>query len=196
VMSPCRQIRTRLGPSQAECATALGVALETLRTWDSGRRPAPEALVIQAQRLTAKRPPHSRVPLQVLADEFHVHVRTLRAAAHDGGCGTADYDPFRRPGWDTRRRRRLRICEIPNACRSITLRGSSACTNGRCEPRYEPVACAARYASRPVVDGATRGVLADRDGLANAEACPGSERQVRGDYTGATAMPPKFVLTA
>src|SRR5712671_663986 len=82
--SVLREIRTRLGLSQAECATALGVALETLRTWDSGRRPAPKAVVIQAQTLTAKRPRHDRVPLQVLADEFHVHVRTLRAAAHDG----------------------------------------------------------------------------------------------------------------
>ena len=34
--------------------------------------------------LTAKRPQHDRLPLQVLADELHVHVRTLRAAAHDG----------------------------------------------------------------------------------------------------------------
>jgi DNA-binding transcriptional regulator YiaG len=82
--SPLRQIRTRLGLSQAECATALGVALETLRTWDSGRRPAPEAVVIQARTLTSKQPPHIRVPLQVLADEFHLHVRTLRAAARDG----------------------------------------------------------------------------------------------------------------
>jgi len=31
-----------------------------------------------------KHPTHDRVPLQVLADELHVHVRTLRAAAHDG----------------------------------------------------------------------------------------------------------------
>jgi DNA-binding XRE family transcriptional regulator len=34
--------------------------------------------------LKAKRALHDRVPLQVLADELHVHVRTLRAAAHDG----------------------------------------------------------------------------------------------------------------
>jgi DNA-binding transcriptional regulator YiaG len=79
-----REIRTRLGLSQAECATALGVAIETFRTWDSGRRPAPVAIVNQAQTLRAKRPPHDRLPLQVLADELHVHVRTLRAAAHDG----------------------------------------------------------------------------------------------------------------
>jgi DNA-binding transcriptional regulator YiaG len=82
--SPLREIRTRLGLSQAECATALGVAIETFRTWDSGRRPAPAAIVNQAQTLSAKGPPHDRLPLQVLADELHVHVRTLRAAAHDG----------------------------------------------------------------------------------------------------------------
>ena len=79
-----RDTRTQLGLSQAECAKALGVALETLRTWDAGRRPAPEAIVSHARTLTAKRPLQDRVPLHVLADELHVHVRTLRAAAHDG----------------------------------------------------------------------------------------------------------------
>ena len=82
--SVLREIRTQLGLSQAECATALGVALETFRTWDAGRRPAPEVIVREARTLKAKRPLHDRVPLQVLADELHVHVRTLRAAAHDG----------------------------------------------------------------------------------------------------------------
>jgi DNA-binding transcriptional regulator YiaG len=82
--SVLREIRTKLNLSQAECAAALGVAVETLRTWDAGRRPAPAAIVRQAQTLQARRPPHDRVPLQVLADELHVHVRTLRAAAHDG----------------------------------------------------------------------------------------------------------------
>lgn len=83
-VSALREIRTQLGFSQAECATALGVALETFRTWDAGRRPAPQAIVSQARTLKAKRPMRDRVPLQVLADELHVHVRTLRAAAHDG----------------------------------------------------------------------------------------------------------------
>jgi DNA-binding transcriptional regulator YiaG len=82
--SVLRAIRTRLHLSQAECAAALGVALETFRAWDAGRRPTPEAVVSQARTLKAKRPLHDRVPLQVLADELHVHVRTLRAAAHDG----------------------------------------------------------------------------------------------------------------
>ena len=75
--SNLREIRTRLGLSQAECATALGVAVETFRTWDAGRRPAPAAIVSRAQTLKPKRPPHDRVPLQVLADEFDVHVRTF-----------------------------------------------------------------------------------------------------------------------
>lgn len=79
-----RTIRTRLGLSQAECAMALGVALETFRTWDAGRRPAPKAIVSEARALKAKQPLHDRVPLRVLADELNVHVRTLRAAAHDG----------------------------------------------------------------------------------------------------------------
>jgi len=82
--SALREIRTRLGFSQTACATALGVALETFRTWDAGRRPAPEAIVSHARTLKAKRPTHDRVPLHLLADELHVHVRTLRAAAHDG----------------------------------------------------------------------------------------------------------------
>ena len=79
-----RQIRTRLHLSQAECAAALGLAVETFRTCDAGRRPAPLAIVRRAQRLQAKRSAHERVPLQVLAHELHVHVRTLRAAARDG----------------------------------------------------------------------------------------------------------------
>jgi DNA-binding transcriptional regulator YiaG len=82
--SPLREVRTRLGLSQAECATALGVALETFRAWDAGRRPTPQAIVSQAQTLKAKRPLDDLVPLQALADELRVHVRTLRAASHDG----------------------------------------------------------------------------------------------------------------
>jgi len=82
--SVLREIRTRLALSQTECATALGVAPETFRAWDAGRRTAPEAIVNQARTLKAKQPLHDRAPLQVLADELHIHVRTLRAAAHDG----------------------------------------------------------------------------------------------------------------
>jgi DNA-binding transcriptional regulator YiaG len=87
--STLREIRTRLGLSQAECAVALGVAVETFRVWDAGRRPAPQAIVDRAQTLRTKRPSREQVSLQVLADELHVHVRTLRAAAHDGRLAAA-----------------------------------------------------------------------------------------------------------
>ena len=86
-LGPAGDAEARLGLSQAECATVLGVAVETFRIWDAGRRPSPEAIVSQARTLEAKPSPHDRVPLQVLADELHVHVRTLRAAAHDGRLG-------------------------------------------------------------------------------------------------------------
>jgi DNA-binding transcriptional regulator YiaG len=82
--SALRAIRTSLNLSQAECAVALGVALETFRTWDSGRRPPPTAVVRRAEALTPKRPAYQRLPLQLLAEELHVHVRALRAAARDG----------------------------------------------------------------------------------------------------------------
>jgi DNA-binding transcriptional regulator YiaG len=82
--SALRTIRTTLNLSQAECAVALGVALETFRTWDSGRRPPPTAVIRRAEALTLKRPTHQRVPLHLLASELNVHVRTLRAAARDG----------------------------------------------------------------------------------------------------------------
>ena len=82
--SVLRAIRTRLRLSQAECAAALGVAIETFRTWDAGRRQPPAAVVQRAEALTTKRPARQRVSLQLLANELHVHVRTLRAAAHDG----------------------------------------------------------------------------------------------------------------
>jgi DNA-binding transcriptional regulator YiaG len=82
--SALRVLRAQLGLSQAECATALGVAVETFRAWDAGRRPTPEAIVFRAQTLKPKRTLHQQVPLHVLAKELHIHLRTLRAAARDG----------------------------------------------------------------------------------------------------------------
>ena len=82
--SKLREIRTRLGLSQAECAKALRVSVETLRAWDSGRRIAPEAILDKTQTLKAKPPQDDLIPLYVLAGELHIHVRTLQAAARDG----------------------------------------------------------------------------------------------------------------
>jgi DNA-binding transcriptional regulator YiaG len=82
--SVLKEVRMRLRLSQAECAASLGVAVETFRAWDSGRRTTPAAIARRAQTLEAKQQPSDLVSLQVLADELHMHVRTLRAAAHDG----------------------------------------------------------------------------------------------------------------
>jgi len=90
--SALRAIRNRLGLSQAECAAALGVAVETFRAWDSGRRTPPAAIVRRAETLTVNRPANERLPLHLLANELQVHVRTLRAAAQDGRL-TAKFDP-------------------------------------------------------------------------------------------------------
>src|SRR5438128_6548101 len=93
--SVLREIRTRLGLSQAECATALGVAVETFRTSDAGRRIAPEAVVDQARTLKAKRRPHEQVPLQAWPTNSTCMCGTLRAAAHDGRlAATFDSRPF------------------------------------------------------------------------------------------------------
>src|SRR5438552_18266608 len=78
--SALREIRTRLRLSQSDARRLLVSPLETFRTWDAGRRRAPEAIISKARALNAKRPRHDRMPLQVLADELHVHVRILCAA--------------------------------------------------------------------------------------------------------------------
>jgi hypothetical protein len=58
-------MRTRLGLSQAQCAAARGIAVETFRTWDAGRRPAPEAVIERARKLKARRPASERLSLDV-----------------------------------------------------------------------------------------------------------------------------------
>ena len=72
-----------MGISQGEFATRLGVAEETYRTWDSGRRRPPRSIVDQAKRLQ-ETDGGKLAPLPVLAAEYRVHVRTLRKAAQDG----------------------------------------------------------------------------------------------------------------
>jgi DNA-binding transcriptional regulator YiaG len=71
-VSVLREIRTQLGLSQAQCATALGVAIETFRAWDAGRRAAPEAIVSLARTLRATA--YAQLPLRMLAEELHVGV--------------------------------------------------------------------------------------------------------------------------
>src|SRR5215471_17834327 len=93
-----RHCRERLGLSQAEFATQLRVALETYRTWDSGRRPVRPTILTRANELALRHDPRRPLPLEILARLIHVHRRTLQAAARDGRL-CVSYDPrttFRR----------------------------------------------------------------------------------------------------
>ncbi len=79
-----RQCREALGLSQLAFATQLGIAPESYRTWDAGRRQVPAAILARARALVAHRDVHALLPLPVLATLVGVHVRTLRNAARDG----------------------------------------------------------------------------------------------------------------
>jgi len=81
-MNAVRRLRLQMELSQAEFATRLGVAEQTYRTWDSGRRTPPRSIVYKAKRL--QETAGGLLPLQRLADEYGIHVRTLRKAAQDG----------------------------------------------------------------------------------------------------------------
>src|SRR4051812_41383255 len=79
-----RQCREVLAMSQVNFAEQLGVALETYRTWDSGRRPTRPAVLVRANELALRADPHLPLPLETLAALIDVHRRTLQAAAKDG----------------------------------------------------------------------------------------------------------------
>jgi hypothetical protein len=86
-MYELRDLRRATGLGQREFAALLCVPLETFRTWDSGRRAVP-ALVLQRARSAVAQ--HTRLneglPLDQLARELHVHLRTLQAAVRTGNC--------------------------------------------------------------------------------------------------------------
>ena len=54
-MNDLRELRRDAGLTQHEFATLLGVALESLRTWDSGRRRVPPRVLEHAKRALADR---------------------------------------------------------------------------------------------------------------------------------------------
>lgn len=84
-MDTLRELRSAAGVTQREFANLLSVSVESLRTWDSGRRSVPFAILRRATSLAADhRRRHEPLPLQQLAAEFHVHIRTLQAAARTG----------------------------------------------------------------------------------------------------------------
>src|SRR5687768_2168040 len=84
-MNELRDLRRATGLGQREFAAELAVALETFRTWDSGRRPVPAPLLRRARAVVTQ---HARrtepLPLDRLACELKVHIRTLQAAARTG----------------------------------------------------------------------------------------------------------------
>ena len=84
-MNELRELRRAIGLGQREFAALLSIPLETYRPWDSGRR-AVSAAILQRARAAVVRHQHQHalLPLDQLARELHVHVRTLQAAARTG----------------------------------------------------------------------------------------------------------------
>ena len=82
-MNALRRLRLQMGLSQLAFATRLGVAEQTYRPWDSGRRTPPRSIVYKAKRFT-ETAGGQLLSMQSLADEYRMHVRTLRKAAQDG----------------------------------------------------------------------------------------------------------------
>ena len=82
--NPIRTLRSQLQLSQPAFARLLGVAAETYRTWDSGRREVPDTWLDKARTIAAAKDPHRLRSLQDLALELGVHVLTLRDAARAG----------------------------------------------------------------------------------------------------------------
>ncbi len=84
-MNDLRELRRAAGLKQHEFATLLGVSLESLRTWDSGRRRVPPYVLERAKHVIADRRRQTElVSIDELAQELGVHQRTLRAAARTG----------------------------------------------------------------------------------------------------------------
>ena len=84
-MNELRHLRRAIGLGQREFAALLSVPLETFRPWDSGRRGVSGAVLQRAREAVAHHQrQQERLPLDQLARELHVHVRTLQAAVRTG----------------------------------------------------------------------------------------------------------------
>jgi transcriptional regulator with XRE-family HTH domain len=80
-----RELRRDVDLSQRDLAKLLDVPVNTVRMWDSGLRRPPARLVARAcepLKRGAKR--HELLPLDLLAKQLGVYIRTLRAAARTG----------------------------------------------------------------------------------------------------------------
>src|SRR6266849_8241443 len=81
-MNELRELRRAIGLGQREFAARLSIPLETYRPLDSGRRVVSAALLQRAREAVVQHQrQHELLPLDQLARELHVHLRTLQAAA-------------------------------------------------------------------------------------------------------------------
>src|SRR5258708_13870047 len=80
-----RELRRSAGLGQREFAACLDVPLETLRTWDSGRRPVPAPVLQRASAaVTRYKRQCELVPLGELEKELRVDLRPLQAPVRTG----------------------------------------------------------------------------------------------------------------
>ncbi len=84
-MNELRELRRAIDMGQRQFAAFLSIPLETFRPWDSGRRVVSAAVLQRAREAVVQhRRQHELLPLDQLAKELGVHIRTLQAAARTG----------------------------------------------------------------------------------------------------------------
>ncbi len=84
-MNELRELRRHADLSQRELAELLDVPVNTFRMWDSGLRRPPAPVMTRARRvLESWAKQRELFPLDQLAKELGVHIRTLQAAARTG----------------------------------------------------------------------------------------------------------------
>jgi DNA-binding transcriptional regulator YiaG len=84
-MNELRELRRAIGLGQRAFAALLSIPPETYRPWDSGRRVVSAAVLQRAREAVLHHQrQHELLPLDQLARELHVHLRTFQAAARTG----------------------------------------------------------------------------------------------------------------
>jgi DNA-binding transcriptional regulator YiaG len=84
-MNELRQLRRHAALSQRAFAGLLAVPVNTFRMWDSGLRQVPAPILLRARTAVEHHAQRTELlPINQLAEEFHVHVRTLQAAVRTG----------------------------------------------------------------------------------------------------------------
>ena len=76
-MYELRELRHSIDVGQREFAALLSVPLETLRTWDSGRRPVPVDVLLQAKRAVSE---HAKNSEPVMSHAWAEPALTYHAA--------------------------------------------------------------------------------------------------------------------